>query len=161
MPGHHTYTKFSLARGRCPLTTQSCITLTEKGLKLYIYGFPKYIFSYERKDCPLGATRNQIIHLCKFKLKRICNYTYLACKMQNFPRASPRLCPFPVPERSKEGSGKVSWDATICLLNRGRMVQSNVVGAGGAWNERTLTLLGLAREGDSVGFHWTHGTAVG
>ena len=130
---------------------------------MYIYGFPKYIFSFEKEVCPLGATRNQIIHLCKFKLKRICNYAYFVRKMQNFPRASPRLCPFPPSLRGvKREAGK--WMPPYAhQTGVGRSGVMSWGRGGGAWNtlERTLTFLGLAREDDSVGFHWAHGTAVG
>ena len=76
--------------------------LTEKGLKLCIYGSSKYTFSYEKhekKSCPLQPP--DIIHFCQLKPKRAWNYAYLACKIQNFLRQAGGSTPLQPPKLYK------------------------------------------------------------
>ena len=54
---------FPYARGTAPLQPPNCVyILTEKGLKLCIYGSPKYTFKKKKKKgCPLWPP--EIIHI--------------------------------------------------------------------------------------------------
>ena len=82
------YKNFLRQGGFAPLQSpKSCkrAIFDRKGTWILYFWFPQIlVLLWKRRATPLRPPK--IIYFCKFRLKRVWNYAYLACKIQNFLR---------------------------------------------------------------------------